>query len=170
MVTWKWIRKSLREGREGRSIYFCFPSGLLIFMNQSSPPGTLSPWTLSGCVAQVLESQIPNTEPYIVSRRKWKRGCGLCWLTWLGAVCWPCCGSLRACDEGFAETHIHGRHVERPSTIEPVLIQWLDHWEQVAGVRWEWVNLGRLINWLRGTKIANNHTWKANKITQRKVN
>lgn len=48
------------------------PFLLLLLMDQSSPHGALSPPTCSGCVTQVLESQIQNLEPYIVLRRKWK--------------------------------------------------------------------------------------------------
>lgn len=70
------------QGRRRREGYLLLlPFLLLLLMDQSSPHGALSPPTCSGCITQVLESQIQNLEPYVVSRRQWKAS--------MASVDWP---------------------------------------------------------------------------------
>lgn len=119
----------------GGEYLLLLPFFFLILMDQSSPHGALSPPTVSGDVAQVLESQIQNVELNIVSRRKGKASHGLCALDWLGAAYWSSRSSLTVREEGDADTHTHGKHAERRSSVElsPVAGFPGDNWLQSPG-------------------------------------
>lgn len=115
------------EGKGRREEYLrLLPFRLLIFMDQRSPHGAFKSLCTFGLCYLSSRKSDPKHRTVHCFKEKVKQRL---WPLWLGlavAVSCCCCGSLRAHNEGFAETHVHGRHVERPSTVEPVLTRWLD--------------------------------------------